>query len=575
MNNKKLNINIIIQNKHHLLALLFISFYYFFCLILFDQIIINPHDNLDISVVNEHVVANIIRGDLDSANNFLSGEIKWFYIEEIFFPFNLAYLFLSDKSSYFIFEIIKKILSYFTFYILAKHLQKDKFSNTLSSILYSTLINSEKVFGFGMVMLPYFLYLIIKKNKLRLKHIFIIIIFSLNSSLVRDYLAILMMFPLALILKPYNRNYKVFLSFYLTSFIAFLVASAPVILSLIDIGETHRNEILSESNNLIDAIKLQFHALFNINIFEKNAYLSIFFLLLILFSTFNFTKKKIFFLGILLFIIILFSPIIDDIIDSINFPNEFKFIGGFNFNRINRIVPLISSILFLYNLSFLKYFFKKFLLFFSIIVILFVTFSIPTREVLRSFFYFSLPKEEYLTLKESVKQNLSLIEFIKYFYQNYNFKDKSNYKLNLASNYSFENYYKFDSYKKIKSIVKNNRVMSIGIDPMIAVMNDLKVIDGYHTMYPLSYKKKFREIIKPELDINPTLKSYYDTFGSRVYIFFTDQNNILINFKAAKEIGANFVISSFAINNENLKENLKLPCSYCNLSKELYLYRIL
>ena len=168
-----------------------------------------------------------------------------------------------------------------------------------------------------------------------------------------------------------------------------------------------------------------------------------------------------------------------------------------------------------------------------------------------------------------------MIEFIKYFYQNYNFKDKSNYKLKLASNYSFENYYKFDSYKKIKSIVKNNRVMSIGIDPMIAVMNDLKVIDGYHTIYPLSYKKKFREIIKPELDINPTLKSYYDTFGSRVYIFFNDQNNILINFKAAKEIGANFVISSFAINNENLKENLKLPCNYCNHSKELYLYRIL
>lgn len=571
MENKKKNINIIFQNQHHLLALLFISFYYFFCLILFDQIIINPHDNLDHSVVNEHVVANIIRGDLDRANNFLSGEIKWFYIEEIFFPFNLAYLFLSDKSSYFIFEIIKKVLSYFTFYILAKHLQKDKFSNTLSSLLYSTIINSEKVFGFGMVMLPYFFYLVIKKNKLRLKHILIIIIFSLNSSLVRDYLAILMLLPLALILKPYNRNYKVFLSFYLTSFIAFLAASTSVILSLIDIGDTHRNEFLSESNNLIDAIKLQLHNLFNINFFEKSIYLNIFFLLLILFSAFNFHKKKIFFSGILLFIIILFSPIINDIINGINFPNEFKFIGGFSFFRINKIVPLISSILFLYNLSYLKYFFKKFLLFSSIIVILFVSFSIPTREVLRSFFYFSLPKEEYLTLKESAKQNLSLIEFIKYFYQNYNFKDISNYKLKLVSNYSFENYYKFDSYKKIKSIVKNNRVMSIGIDPMIAVMNDLKAIDGYHTLYPLSYKKKFREIIKPELDINPVLKSYYDTFGSRVYIFFNDQNNILVDFKAAYNLGARFVISTFEINNSFLEF---IDCINCHYEKNIYLYKI-
>ena len=37
--------------------------------------------------------------------------------------------------------------------------------------------------------------------------------------------------------------------------------------------------------------------------------------------------------------------------------------------------------------------------------------------------------------------------------------------------------------------------MSVGLDPMIAVMNDIKVIDGYHSIYPLSYKIEFRKII--------------------------------------------------------------------------------
>lgn len=55
---------------------------------------------------------------------------------------------------------------------------------------------------------------------------------------------------------------------------------------------------------------------------------------------------------------------------------------------------------------------------------IFVNISFPTREILRSFFYFSLNKEEYLIFQDKVKQNFSLTELSKYFYDNYNFKDK-------------------------------------------------------------------------------------------------------------------------------------------------------
>ena len=62
-----------------------------------------------------------------------------------------------------------------------------------------------------------------------------------------------------------------------------------------------------------------------------------------------------------------------------------------------------------------------------------------------------------------------------------------------STNKTFDNYYKFKEYAYIKNIVKDSRVMSVGLDPMVAVMNDIKVIDGYHTIYPLSYKIKFRK----------------------------------------------------------------------------------
>ena len=54
-------------------------------------------------------------------------------------------------------------------------------------------------------------------------------------------------------------------------------------------------------------------------------------------------------------------------------------------------------------------------------------------------------------------------------------------------------------YLEIKKIVKDNRVLSVSLDPMVAVMNDINVIDGYHTLYPLKYKKEFRKIIQEEL----------------------------------------------------------------------------
>ena len=106
---------------------------------------------------------------------------------------------------------------------------------------------------------------------------------------------------------------------------------------------------------------------------------------------------------------------------------------------------------------------------------------------------------------------------------------------------------------------------------MVAVMNNIKVIDGYHNIYPNSYKIKFRKIISRELEANEELRKYYDDWGNRVYAFYSDKDNLLLDFAAAKKIGADYVISSFAIKNNNLE----IICSRCNNSKKLFLYKIL
>jgi hypothetical protein len=139
---------------------------------------------------------------------------------------------------------------------------------------------------------------------------------------------------------------------------------------------------------------------------------------------------------------------------------------------------------------------------------------------------------------------------------------------NYRNIYTFKEYYLHEDYKKLKKIIKNDRVMSIGVDPMVAIVNNIGTIDGYHNIYPLNYKKKFRKIIENEINVNINLKKYYDNWGSRVYSYVNNPKSILINFSEAKNLGAKYVISNYDINSANLK----LVCDNC--SKFLKLYSI-
>jgi len=179
-------------------------------------------------------------------------------------------------------------------------------------------------------------------------------------------------------------------------------------------------------------------------------------------------------------------------------------------------------------------------------------------------------ESKYIELKEIIIDKNNYTELKNFFLNKKNYKQEISFS-KLKSPLTFDSYYKFEDYEFIKSIVKQDRVMSVGLDPMVAVMNDLRVIDGYHTLYPLSYKINFKKIIAKELEANKTLKNYYEIFANRVYVFFTDKNNLLINFKEAKIIGANYVISSFEIQNVNLE----LKCRKCNGNEGIFLYRIL
>jgi hypothetical protein len=291
--------------------------------------------------------------------------------------------------------------------------------------------------------------------------------------------------------------------------------------------------------------------------------------LLLIFSLFSEQKniRMIFFF--IVSILILRSILNYNLIDNI-FIGIFDVLKGYNFKRVDRIIILAYTLLFVLFITSLKNKnFKNFLYFISLLSILAIQLKTPLLGIGQYFLKKNMQTEQFIKAKKVFLEK-KYIEFFDIVTNKTNFNNKKT-SLNVSINKTFDNHYKFKDYTFIRNIVKNSRVMSVGLDPMVAVMNDIKVIDGYHSVYPLSYKIKFRKVIEAELEKNIMLKNYYDSWGSRVYAFYTNKNNIELNFQSAKDLGADYVISKFPIENNNLK----IVCYKCNNSNQLYLYKIL
>ena len=122
----------------HFFFISLIAIHYLVSIICIGQITIEPHDLLDFIVVIDHVISKIYKGDIESLNYFLSGEIKWYYLDQLFYPTNILHYVLNDKLFYFTNDILKKLFAYFSFYLLAKSLRISTFNSALGGILYST-----------------------------------------------------------------------------------------------------------------------------------------------------------------------------------------------------------------------------------------------------------------------------------------------------------------------------------------------------------------------------------------------------------------------------------------------------
>lgn len=159
---------------------------------------------------------------------------------------------------------------------------------------------------------------------------------------------------------------------------------------------------------------------------------------------------------------------------------------------------------------------------------------------------------------------------------------------------SVSEFYSEELFEEIESHIglpqKDYRVASIGIHPAIAQYNGFYTLDTYNNFYPLTYKYEFRKIIEKELSKNKTIRTYFDEWGGRCYIF-TDElgkhymfkknskktlKNLELNTEAFKKMGGSYIFSAVPIENA-LDNQLFLERTFeSDLSAwKIYLYKAL
>ena len=518
----------------HIFFIFLLILHYIIPLALFGEITLFYHDHLDGGVVYNYVIGEYYRGDQNAFNKFLGGAIQGIYFKDLLKPYSLLYSILNTELSFWILHFLITLTSYISFFVLSKKISNNLFLCALVSCLFASL-NSNALEGFGVAIFPYLIYICIYKSNLKLKHFIILIFFGLNTDLVGSLLApllllsILTLIDINLIKKKFFHILKILIFFYVPT----IITSSNLLILRFSDQVFHRDSFAIESPSiyensfgiLMDLLKLP--TSFDWSFFYNLPYtfLVIPLLFFSLFSKEKIVKKFLYLIFSLYLLRFIFNLEIFEIIN-----NNINFFKSYRLSWIFLYMPILYSLL---ALNLLHFSISRYFIIFSLII------SIIGFQI-----------------------NSSAVPFIKQFLL-------KNTKTEYQNIYTFKGYYSKNSYLEIKKIVKNHRVMSVGLDPMVAIMNDIKTIDGYHNLYPNNYKIKFRKIIEKELLKNEIFSKYYDDWGSRVYAFISDPNNMELDFDAAKDIGGKYVVSKYPINNN---DKLKEECINCET--DLYLYKI-
>ncbi|NDO50874.1 hypothetical protein FMM75_16205 [Lachnospiraceae bacterium MD335] len=137
------------------------------------------------------------------------------------------------------------------------------------------------------------------------------------------------------------------------------------------------------------------------------------------------------------------------------------------------------------------------------------------------------------------------------------------------NNLSYREYFSTELFDKIKEEIgyEGEKAVAYGLDPGVLAYNGISTLDGVLSYYPLSYKEAFRQVIAPALDRegNEAARVYYDDWGARAYLvsgsgesvsqplrsYEVSDRNLYIDVQALRALDGVYVFSRIELENED------------------------
>lgn len=528
-------------------------------IVLGENAIITIHDFLDSTV--SHIVNVINNGqffDLSAKTPLMEG------YDRFSFPFSTPF---ELKAFFFVFLppywaivaniLLVKVLAFLGMYLLLSKyiIAKNKIISFWVSAVF-TLIPFYVDYGISSAGIPLITYALtnLYYNKRILTSFFLVILYAFYSTLaLGGFFVCFLLFAALIILRYEDKEWSNNLFFSLIILVAFyLAANWSMIKSFFLPSDfvSHRQEWVSTSD-LGDICRPLLDTL-SISQYHSGAFIALPLIIGFLFIYLFYRDK---YKELYKYSICLVALIVLISLGTFAKLLPFKIFTFFQFDRFYFLYPALCFVLLAKSIAILFCEKKKWVaLFFFFISVVCV--SVKDIELARNWLYMT-----------------NLIQL----------------KSNALTYRAFYDKYLFDNISKDLGVKKNYqiKVVSVGLFPSIPEYNGFFCLDAYNNSYPLDYKHKFRNVISKELDKDDALKSYFDDWGSRCYVFsaeLKDQGNqylcskednlsiehLDIDTKALKDLGCQYVFS--AVDIKNYKElNLDFvnayttPDSYWNI----------
>lgn len=140
--------------------------------------------------------------------------------------------------------------------------------------------------------------------------------------------------------------------------------------------------------------------------------------------------------------------------------------------------------------------------------------------------FFQAPALKLAALALLLLPTLQVLKVNSYFYLNVN---QINNGSGITGYISWESFYAEDLMQELEDAIGKDigtyRIAHVGINPAPALIHGFYTVDGYSNNYPLEYKHRFRKVIERELEKAPETAGYFDTWGSRCYLFNAESGN--------------------------------------------------